>query len=439
MTLPLLIVCLAFSSFAAPARAASEEKHRDRWIERNAHPLDSSDASNKDLRFLKKVLKGKRIVQLGETTHGSGEMNATKVRMIKYLHEELGYDVLAFESGFPEVNASYLHMDQLTPKSMMKQSIYPVWHTEDVVELFDYMKEQKEKGDPLILTGFDIQSLKNSFDGAANQWIKAVDPEKAELLSQSENDFFSLVSNSKTMEEFTQKKEALVKNYQELIKFAEKNASALKTHLPKEPKAYEIFMHSLQLRIDVMEIYMPQEMKQNLKEPLERLEDVPFILRDRMMAEQFQWVAETLYPKKKIIVWGHNYHLRKQNTKMIQDWTYVNGPNMGDYLPERLKKQTYTIGIYAYSGASLDSVDNKTIIPVTSPPPPGSLEALLKAADHPAVFVDFLHTKNKKGTSWMYTPRTALYWGDKEEQMILKEQYDGVIWLEHITPSVIIK
>ncbi|MEC1622291.1 erythromycin esterase family protein [Bacillus mojavensis] len=439
MTLPLLIVCLAFSSFAAPARAASEEKHWDRWIERNAHPLDSSDASNKDLRFLKKVLKGKRIVQLGETTHGSGEMNATKVRMIKYLHEELGYDVLAFESGFPEANASYLHMDQLTPKSIMKNSIYPVWHTEDVVELFDYMKEQKAKGDPLILTGFDIQSLKNSFDGAANQWVKAVDPEKAELLSQSEHDFFSLVSNSKTLGEFTQKKEALVKNYRELIKFAETHASTLKAHLPKEPKAYEIFVHSLQLRIDVMETYMLEEMKEKLLDYPENVEDFSFFMRDRMMAEQFQWVAETLYPKKKIIVWGHNYHLRKQNTKMIKDWVQLNGPNMGDYLPERLKKQTYTIGIYAYSGASLDSSDNKTVNPVTSPPPAGSLEDLLKAANHPTVFVDFLHTKKSKGTSWMYTPRTALYWGFMEEQMILKEQYDGAIWLEHITPSVIIK
>ncbi|MBU2660963.1 erythromycin esterase family protein [Bacillus cabrialesii] len=439
MILPLLIVCLAFSSFSVSARAASEEKHWERWIERHAQPLDASDASNKDLRFLKKVLKGKRIVQLGETTHGAGEINATKVRMIKYLHEELGYDVLAFESDFANTNASYLNMDQSTPKSTMKNSIYAVWHTEDVVELFAYMKEQKEKGDPLILTGFDIQGMKNSFNDAANQWVKAVDPEKAELLSQSENDFSTLVTDSSTFDEFAQKKERLVKNYQELIKFAETNASALKAHLPKEPKAYEMFMHSLQLRIDVMEMYMLGEMKEKLKDYPENIEDFSFYMRDRVMAEQFQWVAETLYPNKKIIVWGHNYHLRKQNTKMIQDWTYVNGPNMGDYLPERLKKQTYTIGIYAYSGASLDSSDNKTVMPVTSPPPPGSVEALLKAADHPAVFVDFLHTKNKKGTSWMYTPRTALYWGYKEEQMILKEQYDGVIWLEHIMPSVIIK
>lgn len=401
MTLPLLIVCLAFSSFSASARAASEEKYWDHWIERHAQPLDASNASNKDLRFLKKVLKGKRIVQLGETTHGAGEINATKVRMIKYLHEELGYDVLAFESGFPDTNASYLNMDQLTPKSTMKNSIYAVWHTEDVVELFDYMK--------------------------------------AELLSQSENDFSTLVTDSNTFDEFSQKKEKLVKNYQKLIKFTKTHASELKENLPKEPKAYEMFMHSLQLRIDVMETYMLEEMKEKLEEYPENIEDFSFFMRDRMMAEQFQWVADTLYPKKKIIVWGHNYHLRKQNTKMIKDWVQLNGPNMGDYLPERLKKQTYTIGIYAYSGASLDSSDNKTVKPVTSPPPSGSLEALLKAADRPAVFVDFLHTKNKKGTSWMYTPRTALYWGYMEEQMILKEQLDGVIWLEHITPSVIIK
>lgn len=81
---------------------------------------------------------------------------------------------------------------------------------------------------------------------------------------------------------------------------------------------------------------------------------------------------------------------------MIKDWVQLNGPNMGDYLPERLKKQTYTIGIYAYSGASLDSSDNKTVNPVTSPPPAGSLEDLLKAANHPSVFVDFLHTKKAK-------------------------------------------
>lgn len=124
-----------------------------------------------------------------------------------------------------------------------------------------------------------------------------------------------------------------------MIKFAETHASELKAHLPKEPKAYEMFMHSLQLRINVMETYMLEEMKEKLEDYPENIEDFSFFMRDRMMAEQFQWVAETLYPKKKIIVWGHNYHLRKQNTKMLKDWVQLNGPNMGDYLPERLKNK----------------------------------------------------------------------------------------------------
>ncbi|MFP9072319.1 hypothetical protein ACLI1Z_17510, partial [Enterococcus faecalis] len=84
----------------------------------------------------------------------------------------------------------------------------------------------------------DIQSMKNSFNVAATQWVKAVDPEKAELLSQSENDFSTLVTDSNTFDEFSQKKEKLVKNYQKLIKFTKTHASELKENLPKEPKAY---------------------------------------------------------------------------------------------------------------------------------------------------------------------------------------------------------
>ncbi|MED4761490.1 erythromycin esterase family protein, partial [Priestia megaterium] len=112
--------------------------------------------------------------------------------------------------------------------------------------------------------------------------------------------------------------------------------------------------------------------------------------------------------------------------------------NMGDYLPESFKRQTYTIGIYAYSGASLDSFDNKTVKPVNEEKDPTGLEALLKYGNHSSLFVDFLHAPYNKRTSWIYTPRIALYWGYLKEEMILKEQYDGIIWIERITPAKII-
>ncbi|MEK1832392.1 erythromycin esterase family protein [Priestia megaterium] len=132
-----------------PTFADTNEKDVEKWkqwIKTNSYSLEPTKNSRKDhLKFLKKVLKGKRIVQLGETTHGSNEMSATKVELIKYLHEELGYDVLAFESGFAETNGAYRQLHDLSSTELMKRSIFGVWHTQEVADLFKYLQEQEKK------------------------------------------------------------------------------------------------------------------------------------------------------------------------------------------------------------------------------------------------------------------------------------------------------
>jgi len=52
------------------------------------------------------VLKDKRIVFLGENAHGVSEFTTMKARLIRYLHEELGFDVLAFESNVADAYAA---------------------------------------------------------------------------------------------------------------------------------------------------------------------------------------------------------------------------------------------------------------------------------------------------------------------------------------------
>ncbi|WP_353056736.1 erythromycin esterase family protein [Paenibacillus polysaccharolyticus] len=41
--------------------------------------------------------------------------------------------------------------------------------------------------------------------------------------------------------------------------------------------------------------------------------------RDRVMADNLTWLAKTVYPNEKMIVWGHNYHIRKHNSTMITE------------------------------------------------------------------------------------------------------------------------
>jgi erythromycin esterase len=72
----------------------------DKWIKSNSYGLALSDTGNyQDLSNLKNILKDNKVVFLGENSHGVSEFTLLKSRMIRYLHDSLGFDVLAFESN----------------------------------------------------------------------------------------------------------------------------------------------------------------------------------------------------------------------------------------------------------------------------------------------------------------------------------------------------
>ena len=99
-TVPLIVFALVA---AAPFAAAGEaEEACVRSLLELAVPLRSIDPDDEDfadLAPLAAVLSGVRVVQLGEQSHGDGAAFFAKARLIRYLHRELGFTVLAFESG----------------------------------------------------------------------------------------------------------------------------------------------------------------------------------------------------------------------------------------------------------------------------------------------------------------------------------------------------
>jgi erythromycin esterase len=438
---------LALTTFTTAVSA--EEKLVDQpkwqeWVREHAKKLKEPTAyTYEDLSFLKETVQDKRIVLLGESTHGSTEMNQSKIRIIKYLHEEMDYDVIAFESGFTEANTGYQDLDNLTAEQAMKKSISDVWSTEDVEELFQYIKEQKEKGTPLILTGFDIQIPykieKFPFATFASEWIEKLNPEVANLLTEAEGDIFKYRSVS-SYKEFQAIQTPLIGKYERIKEFIQQHKNELRQVAPKSLYDVNLLEKTISTRIDSLKTYMSNQMKEQYSIPFDYTiyNNYSLYSRDQKMAQNLAWLSEIQYTGKKIMVWGHNYHIRKQNSKMIKDFTnefgFV-GPNMIDYLPNRIKDQMYTIGLFAYSGSSLDSNDNKTIQYVKEKHESNSIEEILKAAQHPQVFVNLKGEKNRPETSWMYTPIIAQHWGFQDEIMIPNQQYDGILWLEHITPS----
>ncbi|PEQ75722.1 erythromycin esterase [Bacillus cereus] len=361
----------------------------------------------------------------------------------------MGYDVIAFETGLGEAAAVQQNFDNLTATEAMKQSLYPVWQTEELEQLFTYMKEQKEKGKPLTLAGFDMNLFyKSSFRSYVKEWLQKVNPEVASEFDTAVSELIELdryYNKNKTYPyaRFKMEIQPVINKFEKVRMFIQNHKSELIQVAPHPTYDVNLFEKSISIRIDAIKTHLDADMKVRGGISSPNLTDYSFYIRDQKMAQNFAWLTEMQYKNKKIIVWGHNYHIRKQNSKMILDFTKVQqynyvGPNMMDYLPQRIKDQMYTIGVFAYSGSSWDDV-NENVIPVHNEHEEQSVEKIISTVGSPHVFVNLKGESNRPETSWMFTPTAASYWGNKlkEEIMIPTEQYDGILWLEKTTPSVL--
>ena len=80
------------------------------WLKKNAvkvRSVDPSDTDFSDLMPLKKAIGNAQVVMLAEGTHFDGTTDLARARLIKFLHEKMGFDVIAFESGFAGTACSY--------------------------------------------------------------------------------------------------------------------------------------------------------------------------------------------------------------------------------------------------------------------------------------------------------------------------------------------
>ncbi len=121
-----------------------------------------------DFSVFKQLLKNKRVVMLGEFCHGAKEINQLRRDLIQYLHKDLGYELLLFESGIGEGISIEYERNELSATQMVTAGVTGPWHTEDYVEIMQYIK-----GNPALhVAGFDVQRTGRSFDG----WVQKVLP-----------------------------------------------------------------------------------------------------------------------------------------------------------------------------------------------------------------------------------------------------------------------
>lgn len=383
-----------------------------------------------DLEMLKPLLHDKRIVFLGESSHGTAEFSLAKTRLIQFLHQEMGYNVLAFESGMGNAMNAQGQIDKQTAKQTMKNAIYPVWWSKETLPLFEYAKKTQKTDKPLKLAGFDILQ-QNAFTNG--DWLQ--NSELAKQFSEVEEQLADW-TYGKDLQGYQKVKPSIIEVYKQVKSQVQLKEKELKAAYPSEPHIVKLMERTLADRIRFADEYVELSIQSNIEVEQNNYDSYFKTMewRDQSMMENLLWLAEEIYPTEKFIVWAHNDHIRKAQSEVMGSPFPVK--LMGERLPDIYKKYSYVLGLYMASGETANNMGEPMSV---LPPVKGSIEDIVSSSNKPYTFIDMRNRQNERGNSWMFEPRLSYSWGVIQESLVPRDQYDGLLLIDKVSKPNYIK
>ncbi|MDD1501550.1 erythromycin esterase family protein [Lysinibacillus sp. CNPSo 3705] len=383
-----------------------------------------------DLEMLKPLLHDKRIVFLGESSHGVAEFSLAKTRLIQFLHQEMGYNVLAFESGMGNAMNAQGQIDKQAAQQTMKDAIFGVWWSKETLPLFEYAKKTQNTDKPLKLAGFDIQQQGAFTNG---NWLQ--NSKLAKQLSEVEEKLVDWSSGT-DLKGYQKAKPSIIDVYKQVKSQVQLKENELKAAYPGESHIVKLMERTLADRIRLADEYVELSIQANIE--LEHNKYDSFLKtmewRDQSMMENLLWLAEDIYPTEKFIVWAHNDHIRKAQSEVMGSPYPVK--LMGERLPDIYKKYSYVLGLYMAGGETANNMGEPMAV---LPPVKGSIEDIASSSNKPYTFIDMRNRQNERGNSWMFEPRLSYSWGMIQESLVPRDQYDGLLLIDKVSKPHYIK
>ncbi len=314
------------------------------YVQNNASEIltvepDSTNYS--DLESIGVAIGDARIVMLGEQYHGDAATFLAKSRLVKYLHEKKGFDVLAFESDFYALNEGWDRLPKMKKEidSFMYKNPFQIWgYCFTCNNLFyDYIAKTFTTHSPIQVTGFDCQV---HGDYSTKNLVEKMKIYLDEMVSTNDS----------------------INKYAPLVlKLLD---STVAPKYPKIAATCELLIKGLeiiykQVSIDAKRdgfwLQVIKNLLANTKKIKAELDNdlSVFHIRDMQMADNIDWLCKNKYKDKKIIIWAHNAHIAKNSGDHFNYKTADNNM-MGSYLDKNpaLKDQVYRIGFTSYEGSA---------------------------------------------------------------------------------------
>jgi erythromycin esterase len=347
----------------------SQEKDALNYIKDHAVVIDTNNDDLKDIALLKNAFAERRIIAMGEATHGTHEFQATKFKVFRYLVTEMHFKVFGLEAGFAEslkVN-DYILYGKGDPKQAIRGMRYWMWNTKDFLKMVEWMRTyniDKPIDQKIKFYGFDMQ-----MDAAA---IKLITSNLKKLDSTYFNVHFSAFPGLRiSYVRLTDAKKDSVKTLlTELNSYINNQEVDLLKLFSENEVAY--LKHSLTILQQCFDLN--DNTDSNMVTSLQK--------RDKCMAENVEWMLNFEGPDSKVMLWTHDGHINKANASF--------GDNMGMTLAKAYGKQYYCIGFDfnrgSFKAEDLIAKDLKTF--TVDDAYKGSTSRILSAVPIPEFFID---------------------------------------------------
>jgi erythromycin esterase len=136
-----------------------------------------------DFLQIDSIFKNKRLIGLGECTHGTSEFTSMRHRIFKYLVENHGFNTIFIEADYGatmRLNA-YINGENDSINPALYEILYFAWRTVEMKKLVEWMREYNQNAPVKIqFIGCDMQSISDErlvFERYCKQYKKEELPE----------------------------------------------------------------------------------------------------------------------------------------------------------------------------------------------------------------------------------------------------------------------
>lgn len=384
----------------------------------------------------------KRIVLLGEASHGTTEFYRARAAITRRLVEVHGFDIVAVEADWPDAAAIDRYVRHRPPAEAAEPPFrrFPtwMWRNTDVAAFIEWLHAYNGVLAPDERAGFyglDLYGMSASI-AAVLAYLDQTDPEAARIARQRYGCLTpwqkdpAVYARAVMTRGYKACEDAVLRQLQDLLsrrlEDADNNGEALldATQNARLVAAAERYYRTM---------YQGPAQSWNL--------------RDTHMFETLTSLLDAKGPQARAVVWAHNSHIG--NAAATEMGRVRDEINIGQLCRERYGDEVALIGFGTYAGtvAAADDWDGPMRLMRVRPARPDSYEHLMHRAGQPRFLLDLrpgvhdglratlARPRLERYIGVIYRPETELY--SHYAEAVLAEQYDGYVWFDQtgaVTP-----